>query len=76
MKGGIAVLASLVTILGFFGLRTIYDLFPNVKDQEQAAETQTAERAGREYKHHQNQGTERPVAQAKKSATLLSKSLG
>lgn len=32
MKGFIAVAAGIVTILGFFGLRTVYDLFPHKTD--------------------------------------------
>lgn len=46
MKGGIGVAAGLVTILGFFGLQTIYDLFPDAKDQEKATGTQVSERVG------------------------------
>ena len=44
MKGHVGVLAALVTILGFFGVRTVHDLFPRAKEQTQTTETQPAER--------------------------------
>jgi hypothetical protein len=71
-RGAIGVVASLVTILGFFGLRTIYDFFPKDESASSSSEASaspsvSAEAGGNHAPFRETLEPASPAAQERRS---------